>query len=335
MKDPRLHRLAEILIDHSCQLSKGEKVLIEAFDLPDPALVCRLIELAAERGAEPYVSWKNNAVLRTLYTTGTENNIAQAGAFETAVMERMDAYIGIRGAANSSQFSDVPRDKMELYEKLWWHPVHIRIRVPETHWVVLRYPTDSFAQSAHMSSEAFEDFYFDVCTADYAQMARDLEPLEARMRAADKVRITAPGTELEFSIKGMNVRPCAGQRNIPDGEVLHRPAPRERKGPHPLQRPLALSGHGLRGGGVRPSNAARSSRPPARTSPRSSTRSSTRTRAPATSANGRWAATTSSSVRCSTSSSTRRSAAQCTSPPARPTKNATTATAAWSTGTWC
>src|SRR4030095_7818122 len=102
MKDPRLNRLAEILIEHSCQLSKGEKVLIEAFDLPDPALVCRLIELAAQRGAEPYVSWKNNAVLRTLYSTGTENNIAQAGQFEIAVMERMDAYIGIRGAANSS-----------------------------------------------------------------------------------------------------------------------------------------------------------------------------------------------------------------------------------------
>jgi aminopeptidase len=220
MKDPRLTRLAEILIDHSCQLSKGQKVLIEAFDLPDPALVCRLIELAAERRAEPYVSWKNNAVLRTLYTTGTENNIAQAGQFEMAVMERMDAYIGIRGAANSSQFADVPRDKMELYEKLWWHPVHIRIRVPETNWVVLRYPTDSFAQSAHMSTEAFEDFYFDVCTADYAQMAKDLKPLEARMRAADKVRITGPGTELEFSIKGMNVRPCAGQRNIPDGECF-------------------------------------------------------------------------------------------------------------------
>ena len=67
MKDPRLDRLAQTLIEHSCQLSKGEKVLIEAFDLPEPSLVCRLIELAAERGAYPFVSWKNNAILRTLY----------------------------------------------------------------------------------------------------------------------------------------------------------------------------------------------------------------------------------------------------------------------------
>jgi aminopeptidase len=223
MKDPRFDRLAETLLDHSCQLRKGEKVLIEAFDLPDPALVCRLVEMASKRGAVPLVSWKNNTVLRTLYKTGSAENIGLAGAFEKGLMEKMDAYIGIRGAANSSQFADVPHEKMELYEKLWWGPVHIQIRVPKTKWVVLRYPTDSMAQAAHMSSESFEDFYFDVCTADYAQMARDLEPLKARMLAADRVKIVGPGTQLEFSIRGIPVRPCAGQRNIPDGECFTAP----------------------------------------------------------------------------------------------------------------
>jgi aminopeptidase len=223
MKDPRLDRLAEILIDHSCQLKPGEKVLIEAFDLPEPSLVCRLVDLATARGAVPLTSWKSNAVLRALYRTGTETSIGLAGSFEKGVMEQMDAYVGIRGAANSSQFADVPHEKMELYEKLWWGPVHIQTRVPKTKWVVLRYPTDSMAQAAHMSSEAFEDFYFDVCTADYAQMARDLKPLEKRMLAADRVKIVSPGTLLEFSIRGIPVRPCAGQRNIPDGECFTAP----------------------------------------------------------------------------------------------------------------
>jgi aminopeptidase len=95
--------------------------------------------------------------------------------------------------------------------------------VPKTRWVVLRYPTDSMAQAADMSSEAFEDFYFSVCTADYAQMARDQRPLVARMERADRVRIVGPGTDLEFSIRGIPVRPCYGQRNIPDGEVFTAP----------------------------------------------------------------------------------------------------------------
>jgi aminopeptidase len=223
MQDPRIARLAEILVDHSCALQPGEKVLIEAYDLPDPALVCRLVELAAARGALPFVTWKSNVVLRSLYRTGTAENIALAGSFERQRMEQMDAYIGVRGAANSNQFADVPLEKMDLYQQHWWHPVHSEVRVPKTKWVVLRYPTHAMAQAAHMSTEAFEDFYFQVCTADYAQMARDQEPLQRRMERADRVRLVGPGTDLEFSIKGIPVRACHGQRNIPDGEVFTAP----------------------------------------------------------------------------------------------------------------
>lgn len=223
MQDPRVQRLAEILIDHSCQLQKGEKILIEAFDLPDPALVCRLVELAAARGGVPLVTWKNNTVLRSLYRSGTEENIGLAGELERARMEKVQAYIGVRGAANSSQFADVPHEKLDLYQKLWWHPVHSEVRVPKTKWVVLRYPTDSMAQSANMSTEAFEEFYFAVCTTDYQQMARDQAPLVKRMERADQIKIVSPGTDLTFSIKDIPVRPCHGQRNIPDGEVFTAP----------------------------------------------------------------------------------------------------------------
>jgi aminopeptidase len=135
----------------------------------------------------------------------------------------VDAYIGIRGAYNSSQMADVPHDRMDLYQQHWWKPVHGSVRVPETKWVVLRYPTDSFAQAAKMSTAAFEDFFFDVCTADYAAMGEAQKPLAARMEAADRVRIVSPGTELEFSIKAIPVISCNGDRNIPDGEVFTAP----------------------------------------------------------------------------------------------------------------
>jgi len=223
MQDPRISRLAEILIDHSCELAPGEKVLIEAIDLPSPQLICRLVELAAARGALPLVTIKNNEVMRSIYRTGVDEGIKLAGGFEAARMAEMNAYIGIRGASNSNQFADVPLESMDRYQQHWWHPVHSEIRVPKTKWVVLRYPTDSMAQAANMSTEAFENFYFDVCTADYAKMARDQEPLVKRMLAADKVRLVAPGTDLTFSIKGIDVRPCYGQRNIPDGEVFTAP----------------------------------------------------------------------------------------------------------------
>lgn len=223
MNDPRIRRLAETLIDHSCQLQTGEKILIEAFDLPEPDLVCALVELAAERNAIPVVSWKSNAILRSLYRTGTPESLSLCGSLERHQMQQMDCYVGIRGAANSNAFADVPADQMDLYQQHWWHTVHSEIRVPQTRWVVLRYPTASMAQSAQMSTEAFEDFFFDVCTADYARMAEDLKPLQARMEATDRVRIVAPDTDLQFSIKEIPVIPCSGGRNIPDGECFTAP----------------------------------------------------------------------------------------------------------------
>lgn len=223
MHDPRIDQLAEVLLDHSCQLQPGEKILIEAIDLPEPNLVCSLVEGAAQRGALPLVTIKDQKIQRALYQNATVESMDLAAKHEKARMEDMNAYIGIRGAANSSQHSDVAQPQMDLYQQYWSQVVHTLVRVPKTKWVVLRYPTDSFAQAAKMSTNAFEDFYFKVCTADYAAMAEAQKPLVARMQAADQVRIVGPGTELEFSIKDIPVIPCNGDRNIPDGEVFTAP----------------------------------------------------------------------------------------------------------------
>jgi aminopeptidase len=223
MLDPRIRRLAELLIDHSVRLQPNEKVLIEAFDLPDPGLVTTLIELARARGGIPVVSWKSNAVIRSLLKHGDQDTFQLCGEIEANAMRQMQAYIGIRGTANSNELADVPASQMAQYQEHWWHPVHLALRVPKTKWVVLRYPTPSMAQAAQRSTEDFEDFYFRVCTADYAKMAENQQPLVELMQRTDRVRITAPNTDLSFSIKGIPVVPCHGRRNIPDGECFTAP----------------------------------------------------------------------------------------------------------------
>ncbi len=219
MHDPRIDQLAAVLLDHSCRVQPGEHLLIEAIDLPEPNLVCALVEGAAARGAIPLVDWKNQTVQRSLFQSATEASMKLAGSIERARMEQMQAYIGVRGSGNSSQLVDVPHERMDLYQKHWLRHVN-EYRVPKTKWCVLRYPNDSFAQAADMSTRAFEDFYFDVCTADYQAMAQAQQPLVARMEAAEQVKIVGPGTELEFNIAGIPVIPCAGEHNIPDGEVF-------------------------------------------------------------------------------------------------------------------
>jgi aminopeptidase len=133
----------------------------------------------------------------------------------------MHAYIAMRGAANASEGADVPGNCLSTYSRTL-RPVLDR-RVNRTRWCVLRWPTSSMAQAANMSTEAFEDFYFKVCTLDYRRMARATVPLERRMRRADKIRLVSQGTDLTFSIKGIGAQSCVGLRNIPDGEVFSCP----------------------------------------------------------------------------------------------------------------
>ena len=222
MRDPRIQKLADVLIHHSTQLKTGDNVLIEAFDIPHD-LTNALVETAEKSGARPFVSLKSNTVTRELLLSGSKEQFKLIGENELALMKKMDAYIGIRGSQNVNELSDVPQEKMRLYQDHVLKPVHFAERVNNTRWVVLRYPNPSFAQQAGMSSQAFEDFFFDVCTMDYARMCEALEPLKQRMEAADMVHIKGPGTDLRFSIKGIPVIGCSGENNIPDGEVFTAP----------------------------------------------------------------------------------------------------------------
>ena len=223
MKDPRFADLARLLVSHSTRLQPGEKVLIEAFDIP-PQFVIELVRAASAAGALPIVSTYSQPILRAIYQAATEAQMKLWSAIDRARMEQMDAYIGVRGSHNIAETSDVPRPQMDLYEKHYWHGVHSEVRVARTKWVVLRWPHPSMAQAAGMSTEAFEDFYFKVCAGfDYGRMARAAQPLVELMDKTDRVRITGPGTDLRFSKKGIPTKPCTGDRNIPDGECFSCP----------------------------------------------------------------------------------------------------------------
>jgi aminopeptidase len=222
MVDPRMTKLADVLINYSTEMKPGEKILIEAIDVPDN-ITCELIHMARKAGADPLVTIKSNEVLRSLIMHGSDEQLKLIAEVESLRMRGVQAYIGLRGTQNLNQHSDVPDERMKAYQKIWWRPVHGGIRVRETKWVVLRYPSHSMAQAAGMSTPAFEDFYFNVCTMDYRKMSKAMQPLRQRMQEADKVRIVGPGTELRFSIKGIPAVACDGKLNIPDGEVFTAP----------------------------------------------------------------------------------------------------------------
>ena len=222
MHDPRFDQLAHTLIHHSTKLQAGENLLIEATDVPEE-LTIAIIRAASDVGGNVMVNTRQSRVTRALFHAATDDLMKLNGSVGLHQMQQVQAYIAIRGGHNSAELSDVPGDKMKLYSQHWLHPVHMEHRVKKTRWCVLRYPSPSMAQEAQTSTEAFEKFYFDVCTFDYSRMERAVKPLVELMERTDQVHITGPGTDLRFSIKDIGVVPCFGSHNIPDGECFTAP----------------------------------------------------------------------------------------------------------------
>lgn len=221
MIDERVRVLAGNLVHYSTRLKPGEKVLIDT-TINDITLARALVDEAFAAGAIPFVNFTDNTVLRKLLQQPSRDMWKTRAKVDTRFMKMMDAYISIRGHENVTELADVPAEAIKLYQKEWLQPVHIEIR-EQKKWVVLRWPSPSFAQSAGMSTEAFEDFYFQVCNLDYSKMSRAMDALVTRMENTDKVKITGPGTNLTFSIKDIPAIKCAGELNIPDGEVFTAP----------------------------------------------------------------------------------------------------------------
>ena len=219
--DNRIEKLSDILINYSCRLKRGERILIDYSETECIPLVKQLIRDAYRVGAEPFASAENMSVRRELLLGAGREQLEFRNEIELARMKGMDAYIAVRASNNISELSDVSPEQMSLFEKAM-SPT-LRYRVDNTKWCVLRYPTNSMAQQAGMSQEAFEDFFFDVCTFDYGKMSDAMDPLKDLMDRTDRVRILGPGTDLSFSIKGIGSVKCDGSCNIPDGEVYTAP----------------------------------------------------------------------------------------------------------------
>lgn len=215
------HILAEKLIDYSCNIQSGEKVLITYSDTPS-SFIEILIEKIHNKKAIPILYRLDKIIKRRLLLNSTNEAINYYKEIVEPIMSSVDSVIIISGSHNDYELSDISKDIISNYYKLYVEPIHFKIRCSKK-WVLLRYPTPSFAQSCQMSSEKFYDYFFDVCTLDYSKLNKLMDPLKELMEKTDQVKIETPTTNLTFSIKNMPVIKCSGECNIPDGEIYTAP----------------------------------------------------------------------------------------------------------------
>ena len=220
--DNRLSKLANTIVNHSLKLSKGKSVLIKAIS-ESKELVWAIIEECNKVGAYPFVEYfLDDTTARLLSMYNDETKMKLANKWNTYKWQDIDAEVIIDGSYNEYEFSEpVILEKSKLSRKI--NKDLNDMIIGERKWVLLEWPTPLAAHKAGKPTEVYHDFVMDVCNVDYKAMYNACIPLKELMEKTDKVHIIGKGTDLTFSIKDIPAVICAGECNIPDGEVFTAP----------------------------------------------------------------------------------------------------------------
>lgn len=222
MNDPRIRQFAEILVDYSTRVKKGDVVLINAAGLEAMPLVKELYALCLKRGAK-YVEYSFSVpeIDRNFYNIASKPQLEHFPQHKLDFYKTLTVYIGISAGNNSMVMANARQEAMVAYQKIT-KPL-IDQRVKHTRWCVTRYPTHAAAQEARMSLDEYEDYLFSACCIDWKAESRKQDKLKKLVDRTRNVRIIAPDTDLAFSIEGLPGIKCDGRYNMPDGEVFTAP----------------------------------------------------------------------------------------------------------------
>jgi len=221
MIDPRITKLAKQLVKYSIEVQKDEVVRIVAHDFESKPLVKELIKAIYQADGIPVAEFVDHEVQALEYKQANEKRINLLAKWELEKTNDMDAMILIRGKSNEFELSNVKPDIITAVSKANKEAQHIRVN--KRKWVLLNYPTNLYANKAKMAHDDYEDFFYEVMLVDYKKMREDAKVLGDLMNKTDKVRIKGPNTDISFSIKDIGTVICAGDRNVPDGEVYSAP----------------------------------------------------------------------------------------------------------------
>lgn len=222
--DPRYVELANLLVGYSTKVQKGERVLLQT-DVSVPHDMNRaVIEAVRAAGGILLDPLTLNPRLSAEARIGCTNRQLRIDAAAYLVRTLgADVRIGLRGYLNPLEMGRVPTGDSMRYEKEFTGFV-LEEAIEGTRWVLTEWPTPGFALLAGLPTTDAEDMFFDAVLEDYETMAQNVVPLVQLMEQTKNVRITGPGkTNLTFSIDGIPVVACVGEKNIPDGEVYTAP----------------------------------------------------------------------------------------------------------------
>lgn len=230
--DPRVTKLAKLLVQYSLKLKKGEMFKIQGETAALP-LMQALYRQALEVGAFPYLSLRDTGSEEHFFKHATDDQLKFVSPLLKLEIDRIDAHATIWASQNTRYLAGVDSKRQAIQQKAMKPLVQKRFkRMGEGSykWVGTQFPTFADAQEADMSLSDYEKFVYDAGHLDAVDPVKHWQKVETEQKrlvkileTADQYRIRSDDTDLRFRAKGRKWISCHGTVNFPDGEIFTGP----------------------------------------------------------------------------------------------------------------
>lgn len=221
MRDPRVAKVAQILVDYSTEVKEDEVVLIYTFEGAKPLFLAVYREVVRRNPKEIISDIRFEEMDEIFFQEADDIQLDRFPSLDMSQMEHTDVWIGLRAYANTRRLTSVDPRKVGRRSKVL-RPIQ-RERVENTRWVLTVFPTEALAQEADMSLSEFEDFYYRSVDIDWRKLSQEQEEIRELFQKGQEVTIKAEDTDLTMRIEGRTVVNADGKMNMPDGEVFTTP----------------------------------------------------------------------------------------------------------------
>ena len=256
MPDPRVEKLAQVLVNYSVRIKPGDKVVVQGGAVAAPLLKAVVAEVI-KAGGHPLTLVQVPEIQELLYRYGSNEQLQFIPEPMKIVFETYDAAISLMSSVNTKAMTNVPPEKIALTNQAQgelFGTIMKRTAAGDFRWVGTLYPTHAYAQDAEMGLDEYTDFVYNACLPDLDDPIGYWKGVAAKQQKAvdylDKVkalRVEGPDVDLRISIEGRTFVNCCGKRNMPDGEVFTGPVEDSVEGHVRFSYPTTHQGRKLEG----------------------------------------------------------------------------------------
>lgn len=232
MRDERIEKLADMLVNYSVAIKPGDKVVVRGPSVAEP-LLKEIYKKVLQAGGHPLLQVDLPGTREIFYRYASDAQLQYVDETARLVTETFDANIGVMGSVNTRALNGVDGDKVNIDRRSksgLMKRFLERAANGELRWTLTLFPTNAHAQEAEMSLEEYEDFVYQACMPDmddpvgyWKKISAEQDRIIRWLEGKKHVHITAPETDLHLDVSGRRFINCDCKENVPDGEVFTGP----------------------------------------------------------------------------------------------------------------